>query len=100
MTSITYFDSAFHRTLPDYVKTYPINQEVARANGLRKYGFHGISYAFILRSVAQYLGKPIGQTNLIAMHLGSGASICAIKDGKSFDTSYANGNRVAFELLY
>ncbi|KAJ5723380.1 Acetate/Proprionate kinase [Penicillium malachiteum] len=85
--SITFFDSAFHQTMPLHVKTYPINQKIAQANGLRKYGFHGISYSFILRSVAQFLGKPVEQTNLIAMHIGSGASICAIKDGKSIDTS-------------
>ncbi|EPS30189.1 hypothetical protein PDE_05139 [Penicillium oxalicum 114-2] len=85
--SITCFDSAFHQTLPDCVKTYPINQEIAKANGLRKYGFHGISYSFILRSVAQFLGKPQEQTNVIAMHIGSGASMCAIKDGKSVDTT-------------
>ncbi|KAJ5728481.1 Acetate/Proprionate kinase [Penicillium malachiteum] len=85
--SITFFDSAFHQTMPLHVKTYPINQKIAQANGLRKYGFHGISYSFILRSVAQFLGKPAEKTNLIAMHIGSGASICAIKDGKSIDTS-------------
>lgn len=87
VTSITYFDSAFHQTLPDYVRTYPINQQTAKAHGLRKYGFHGISYSFILRSVTQFLGKPQEQTNLIAMHIGSGASMCAIKEGKSIDTS-------------
>ncbi|KAJ5692791.1 acetate kinase [Penicillium macrosclerotiorum] len=87
VTSVTFFDSAFHQTLPVYVRTYPIDQEVAKANGLRKYGFHGISYSFILRSVAQFWGKPQEQTNLIAMHIGSGASICAIKQGKSIDTS-------------
>lgn len=87
VTSITYFDSAFHQSLPAHVRTYPINQEVAKANGLRKYGFHGISYSFILRSVAEFLGKPAAQTNLIAFHIGSGASICAIKDGESVDTS-------------
>ncbi|KXG48800.1 Acetate/Proprionate kinase [Penicillium griseofulvum] len=88
--SITYFDSAFHQTIPEAVRTYPINQEIAKANGLRKYGFHGISYSFILRSVAQFLNKPTEKTNLIIMHVGSGASICAIKDGKSMDTSQAN----------
>ncbi|KAJ6093237.1 hypothetical protein N7486_008526 [Penicillium sp. IBT 16267x] len=87
VASITFFDSAFHQTMPVHVKTYPIDQKIAKANGLRKYGFHGISYSFILRSVAQFLGKPIDSTNLIAMHIGSGASICAIKDGKSIDTS-------------
>jgi acetate kinase len=85
--SLTFFDSAFHQTIPEAVYTYPINQEIAKANGLRKYGFHGISYEFILRSVAQHLGKPAEKTSLIAMHIGSGASICAIKDGKSIDTS-------------
>ncbi|KAJ5643880.1 uncharacterized protein N7484_006387 [Penicillium longicatenatum] len=87
VASITFFDSAFHQTMPAHVKTYPIDQEIAKANGLRKYGFHGISYSFILRSVAQFLGKPTESTNVIAMHIGSGASICAIKDGKSIDTS-------------
>ncbi|KAL5357852.1 Acetokinase family-domain-containing protein [Aspergillus floccosus] len=85
--SITFFDSAFHQTLPEYVRTYPINQKIARANKLRKYGFHGISYAFILRSAAEFLGKPTDQTNLLALHLGSGASMCAIKEGKSLDTT-------------
>jgi acetate kinase len=87
VTSITYFDSAFHQTLPSCVKTYAIDQQIAKANGLRKYGFHGISYSFILRSVSEFLGKPQLQTNLIAMHIGSGASLCAIKEGKSIDTS-------------
>ena len=85
--SVTYFDSAFHQSLPEYVKTYPINQKVAKSNGLRKYGFHGISYSFILRSVAEFLKKPQDKTNLIVLHAGSGASICAIKQGKSIDTS-------------
>lgn len=87
VTSITFFDSAFHKTIPEAVRTYPINQDIAKANGLRKYGFHGISYSFILRSVAQFLKKPIEKTNLIVMHIGSGASICAIKNGESVDTS-------------
>ncbi|RHZ48635.1 putative acetate kinase [Aspergillus thermomutatus] len=85
--SITFFDSAFHQTMPEHVKTYPINQEIAKANGLRKYGFHGISYSFILRSVAEFLNKPVEKTNIIAMHIGSGASMCAIKNGKSVDTT-------------
>ncbi|KAL3453796.1 Acetokinase family-domain-containing protein [Aspergillus insuetus] len=85
--SVTFFDTSFHRTLPSYVTTYPIDQETAKSNKLRKYGFHGISYSFILRSVAEHLTKPIDKTNLIALHIGSGASMCAIKDGKSIDTS-------------
>ncbi|KAF9891163.1 hypothetical protein FE257_005099 [Aspergillus nanangensis] len=85
--SITFFDSAFHQTLPECVRTYAINQTIARSNKLRKYGFHGISYAFILRSTAGFLGKPAEKINMIALHLGSGASMCAIKEGKSVDTT-------------
>jgi acetate kinase len=85
--NIAYFDSQFHNTIPEHIRTYPINQEIARKNKLRKYGFHGISYAFITRSVAQFLGKKVEDTSIIALHLGSGASACAIKGGKSWDTS-------------
>lgn len=85
--NIAYFDSSFHATIPDAVRTYAIDQKVAKRNKLRKYGFHGISYAFIIRAVAQYLNRPESETSLIALHLGSGASACAIKNGKSLDTS-------------
>ena len=85
--NIAYFDSSFHHTIPEQIRTYCINQEVAKAKKLRKYGFHGISYSFILRSVATHLGKEEKDTSIIALHLGSGASVCAIKDGESLDTS-------------
>ncbi|KAI9837742.1 MAG: hypothetical protein M1819_006676 [Sarea resinae] len=85
--NVAYFDSSFHTTLPKEIRTYPIDPEISSRNKLRKYGFHGISYSFITRSVAEFLQKPIEKTNIIALHLGSGASICAVKDGKSFDTS-------------
>jgi acetate kinase len=85
--NVAVFDSQFHQTIPEHIHTYPINQEIAKKNQLRKYGFHGISYSFITRSVANFLGKPESETNIIALHLGSGASACAIKNGKSWDTS-------------
>ncbi|KAL9129581.1 MAG: hypothetical protein Q9217_002001 [Psora testacea] len=85
--NITYFDSSFHATIPDAVRTYAIDQEVAERNRLRKYGFHGISYAFITRAVAVFLSKEQEDTNIIALHLGSGASACAIHHGKSIDNS-------------
>lgn len=85
--NVACFDSAFHSTLPDHVRTYPISQDIATKNKLRKYGFHGISYSFIVRSVASYLKKPVEETSIIALHLGSGASACAIRNGKSWDTS-------------
>lgn len=85
--NIACFDSVFHHSLPDYVKTYAINQKIAQKKGLRKYGFHGISYSYILRAVSDYLGKKPSETSIVALHLGSGASVCAIKHGKSIDTS-------------
>lgn len=85
--NIAYFDSAFHATLPPYISTYPIDQTIARKNKLRKYGFHGISYSFITHAVSTYLAKPAASLNIIALHLGSGASACCIKGGKSLDTS-------------
>jgi acetate kinase len=85
--NIACFDSVFHHTLPDYVKTYAIDQKIAQRRGLRKYGFHGISYSYILRAVSNHLGKESPNTSIIALHLGSGASACAIKNGKSIDTS-------------
>lgn len=85
--NIAVFDSQFHQSIPPHISTYPIDQEIAKKNGLRKYGFHGISYAFITREVAKFLGKKEDETNLILLHLGSGASACAVKGGKSWDTS-------------
>ena len=85
--NIAFFDSSFHSTLPSAVRTYPIDPAVAKKNKLRKYGFHGISYQFITRAVSGFLGKKEQDTNLIALHLGSGASACAIQAGKSVDTS-------------
>jgi acetate kinase len=85
--NVACFDSQFHTTIPPHISTYPINQDIAKKNHLRKYGFHGISYAFIARSVARHLNKSSDELNIIALHLGSGASACAIKGGKSWDTS-------------
>ena len=85
--NVAFFDSSFHATMPDAVKTYAIDQKVACEKGLRKYGFHGISYASILRSVSGFLGRSESQINLIVLHLGSGASACAIKQGRSVDTT-------------
>jgi acetate kinase len=85
--NIAYFDSSFHNTIPDYICTYPIDQSIAQKNKLRKYGFHGISYSFIVHAVSTYLDKPKEELNIVALHLGSGASACCIKGGESHDTS-------------
>lgn len=86
-TNMAYFDSQFHATIPKHIRTYAIDQKLAEKNKLRKYGFHGVSYAFITRAVAKYLGKEQEDLNMIALHLGSGASACAIQGGKSLDTT-------------
>ncbi|KIK98680.1 hypothetical protein PAXRUDRAFT_133679 [Paxillus rubicundulus Ve08.2h10] len=91
--SVAFFDTAFHKNLPRYVSTYAIDQKIAKDRGLRKYGFHGLSckppplYAFIKRVVAKHLHKEEDALNIIALHLGSGASACAIRAGQSIDTS-------------
>lgn len=85
--NVAFFDSAFHQTLPKAARTYAIDQKIAEQNKLRKYGFHGLSYAFIARTVSQHLKKPASELNIIALHLGSGASACCIQGGKSIDTS-------------
>jgi acetate kinase len=85
--SIAYFDSCFHRNIPPHIYSYAINQEIATKRGLRKYGFHGLSYAYILRATSEFLGKTPEELNLIILHLGSGASACAVRNGTSFDTS-------------
>ena len=85
--NVACFDSGFHHTMPDYVKAYAIDQKIAKEKGLRKYGFHGLSYQYITRTVAKSLGRPQSSTSIIALHLGSGASACAIKNGRSVDTT-------------
>ncbi|KAK3336525.1 acetate and butyrate kinase-like protein [Cercophora scortea] len=85
--NVACFDSQFHASIPEHIRTYPIDPEIAHSNRLRKYGFHGMSYAFITREAARFLGKKPDEVNLIALHLGSGASACAIKAGQSWDTS-------------
>ena len=85
--NIAFFDTSFHVTMPAHITTYPISPEVATKNKLRKYGFHGLSYAFITRNCATYLQKPVEKTNLIMLHLGSGTSACVVRGGKSWDNS-------------
>jgi acetate kinase len=85
--NVACFDSQYHQSIPAHISTYPIDQDIAKKNKLRKYGFHGISYAFIARATAEFLQKDQASLNIIALHLGSGASACAIQNGRSRDTS-------------
>ncbi|WP_433649195.1 acetate/propionate family kinase [Micromonospora zamorensis] len=84
---VAVFDTAFHHTLPEAAATYAIDREVAERYGIRRYGFHGTSHAYVSRRTAQLLGRPYEQLNTITLHLGNGASACAVANGRSVATS-------------
>ena len=81
------FDTAFHQTMPKDKFIYPIPYEYYKKYGVRKYGFHGTSHMFVSQRLAEIENKPLEGTKIVTCHLGQGSSICAIKDGKSIDTS-------------
>ncbi|PYM25142.1 MAG: acetate kinase [Candidatus Rokuibacteriota bacterium] len=81
------FDTAFHASLPERAATYAIPAELAARHGIRRFGFHGISYAWATARAATLLGRPAAQLRLVALHLGSGCSAAAIRGGASVDTS-------------
>jgi acetate kinase len=80
---VAVFDTAFHHTLPPHAYTYAVPREW----GVRRYGFHGISNAYVSRAAARLLGRDPAETNTIVLHLGNGASATAIAGGRSVDTS-------------
>lgn len=80
-------DTAFHADLPDVAATFPLPEAWRRRWGLRRYGFHGISYAYATRRAAALLGRPVQELHLVLAHLGGGASVCAVRGGRSVDTS-------------
>lgn len=80
------FDSSFHRTNPDYVKQLPLPEDICQA-GLENFGFHGLSYEFILKEIGQLYGEATSLKRLVVAHLGHGSSICAIENGNSIDTT-------------
>jgi len=84
---IAVFDTAFHQTLPEANYTYAIEDSIAKKYGIRRYGFHGTSHEYVAGEAEKFLGKDPKNTNLIILHLGSGGSATAIKDGKSYETS-------------
>ncbi|MGI8783464.1 MAG: acetate/propionate family kinase [Acidobacteriota bacterium] len=84
---IAVFDTAFHQTLPEVARTYALPVELCARYGLRRYGFHGISHAYVSERLIQRLGRGAKGTKIITCHLGSGASVCAVRDGQSIDTS-------------
>jgi acetate kinase len=81
------FDTAFHQTMPEEAYMYAIPYSLYTKYGLRRYGFHGSSHRFVSAKAAKLLNKDIKDLKLITCHLGNGASIAAVKGGKSIDTS-------------
>lgn len=84
---IAVFDTAFHQTLPKEHYLYPIPYEYYEKYGVRKYGFHGTSHKYVAHRIAELMGTPIEKLKIINCHLGQGASVCAIKNGHSVETS-------------
>ncbi|MBB5869779.1 acetate kinase [Allocatelliglobosispora scoriae] len=84
---VAIFDTAFHRTLPDFAATYAIDAAVAEEFGIHRYGFHGTSHAYVARRTGEVVGRPAADLNVITLHLGNGASACAVTGGRSVATS-------------
>lgn len=84
---VAVFDTAFHQTMPSKAYMYGLPYEYYEKYKVRRYGFHGTSHSFVSKRVAELVGKAYDETKTIVCHLGNGASICAVENGKSVDTS-------------
>ena len=84
---VAVFDTAFHQTMPEKAYMYGLPYEYYDKYKVRRYGFHGTSHSFVSKRAAELMNKPYDQVKTIVCHLGNGASICAVENGKSVDTS-------------
>lgn len=84
---VAVFDTAFHQTMPPETFMYALPYDTYTKYGVRRYGFHGTSHRYVSRRACEFLGLPYDKQRIISCHIGNGASITAVKDGKSFDTS-------------
>ena len=84
---VAVFDTAFHQTLPEHAYTYAVPLAWRDEHQIRRYGFHGTSYAFVSQAAADVLGRPLDEVNLVVLHLGNGASVTAVERGRSVETS-------------
>jgi acetate kinase len=84
---VAVFDTAFHQSMKEDVFLYGVPYDWYKKYGVRKYGFHGTSHRYVSERAAELLKKPLEETKTIVLHLGNGASICAVDGGKSVDTS-------------
>ncbi|MCM3698116.1 acetate kinase [Paenibacillus macerans] len=81
------FDTAFHQTMPEKAYLYAIPKVLYKKHKVRRYGFHGTSHAYVSKTAAEFLNRPIEDLKIITCHIGNGASLTAVKDGVSVDTS-------------
>ena len=84
---VVVFDTVFHQSMPEYAYRYALPYDVCKAHHIRKYGFHGTSHRYVCKQAAKMLGIEFDKFNAISLHLGNGASACAVQNGKSIDTS-------------
>jgi acetate kinase len=84
---VAVFDTAFHQSMPPAAYTYAVDSAVAERHGIRRYGFHGTSHKYVSERAAEFLGRPLAELKTIVLHLGNGASACAVDGGRSIDTS-------------
>ncbi|BHH82814.1 acetate kinase [Desulforhopalus sp. 52FAK] len=84
---VAVFDTAFHQTMPPQAYHYALPYELYEKERIRRYGFHGTSHKFVASECAKLMGKPLSELNIIAIHLGNGCSMTAIKNGESVDTT-------------
>ncbi|MEM7126602.1 MAG: acetate kinase [Chloroflexota bacterium] len=84
---VAVFDTAFHQTMPPHAYRYALPDSLYQEHAVRRYGFHGTSHSYVARAAAEFLEKPLSSLNLITLHLGNGASVTAIENGRSIETS-------------
>ena len=87
LPAVACFDTAFHADMPASATTYAIPPEWRKRWALRKYGFHGLSHAYASRRAAAMVGRPVDELRIVSCHLGAGASLAAIRNGRSVDTT-------------
>lgn len=87
LPQVAVFDTAFHATLPAAARCYALPRELVEAHGLRRFGFHGINHANVMRRCAEALGRPATALRIVSCHLGAGGSLAAISGGRSVDTT-------------
>jgi acetate kinase len=90
--AVACFDTAFHATIPPAAATYAVPREWRERYAIRRYGFHGLSHAYCSGRAAQLLGRPVAGLRIVTCHLGAGASLAAVLDGRSVDTTLPPGS--------